>query len=151
MSGVIRLAPQARAGLVVGGAVLSGLALAVPGVRSWLPERACQLPGALLRSRPIQRAALAWGFDLGLATRTFMVTPATYAFLALASAQHTPLASVALCTLYGFVRALTISAFSLAEQHRGETTATIEVGWLQDMLRAPLFVSLGTAAVLWVA
>lgn len=92
---------------------LAVLAIAVPTVRPWLPERACQVSRVHM-CRPPTRAALTWGLQLGMGVLTFVVTPALYALLIIAATQPQAIHGFALASLYGFSRGMVIAAVALA-------------------------------------
>jgi len=61
-----RHAPAARAGTALAVSAVSGLALFVPGVLRWLPDRECQVRKYFMHAKGYTRAAFRWGIELGL-------------------------------------------------------------------------------------
>lgn len=109
--------PEARTGLVLAGTVCSVTAMLWRPIRRWLPERACQVSDAPLRSSSRERMALSWGFRLGLGVCTFLVTPAFYAFL-VASIVLPSIHGFITGVIYGLTRGGTITTLAIAQSHR---------------------------------
>ena len=112
VSVVLGFAPDVQLGLSVGVVVVAAVAALARRMPWWVPQRTCQVSGNRLVAQHITSASFGWGFDLGVGVRTFVVTPAFYAVLALGIAAPGPFFSLILGTTYGCVRALTIAGFS---------------------------------------
>lgn len=141
--------PSLRIGLLVGLGCVSIGATLFRRWRRWIPQRGRQVRSALLREKTPDRAAFGWGFQLGTGVRTLVVTPAFYAFVALAASQTRPVAAFFLCVFYGAARGATIFAFSeLTLRMEGPGRADWEPGHgLEKGLRVPLAAAFGLAAV----
>lgn len=133
------LAPFAavRTGSAVGGMSLMGLAILMPSLRAWIPERAHQVSSSGMLAKSISMSAFRWGFTLGLGVRTYVVTPAFYALLAASFVQSTVWAAVLLGSVYGIARGVAIAAFAWARTRRGSDDGDPGAG-LEKKLRIPL-------------
>ncbi len=141
---------NARSGLILAAAAVSVVGVLFPGLRRWLPERACQVASAEVLRWGRTRAAFNWGVKLGTGVSTFMVTPALYALLGVAAGQREALTAGVLCTAYGMARGTTIAGFALTEGRRDAKAAcgiTKEIGALEQALRAPLVMAVVLASV----
>lgn len=150
------LAPfsSARSGVVLGVVTLSAIAVGWPGLRRWLPERACQVASSQLLRFSRERAAIHWGVTLGVGVSTFVVTPAFYALVAVALAQERALMAGLLCTVYGAVRGATIACFALTEARReakADEGVCRRMGTIEHALRAPLMVAIVVATTVAIA
>jgi hypothetical protein len=143
---VVAQLDELRIAAVLGVGALAGVAVVWPPARRWLPERACQVPSALMHFPP-GRAAFRWGLDLGTGVSTFVVTPGMYALLAVAVGQARPMAVVGLCALYGACRGAAIAWFALVLARRRETTERSPGVGLERSLRMPLAIAILVAAV----
>ncbi len=108
-----RHAPAARAGTAIAASAVSGLALFVPGVLRWLPDRECQVRKYFMHAKGYTRAAFRWGIELGLAVCTFFVTPALLALLVLGAAQRSVAGALWVGAAYGTTRGLAILLFTV--------------------------------------
>lgn len=105
--------PAARYSLMIAGLALAIATSAWPSLNRLLPERAAQVSNQTIFRASRTQTAFRWGFELGLAVRTFVVTATVYVLLGLAIAQGDPLAPVLVLGTYGAVRGLTIVLFAL--------------------------------------
>jgi hypothetical protein len=106
--------PPAQEGFLLGLTLLSIAAIHSRRVWGLLPERTRQVSGTRLSTTPsVAAVAFPWGFELGVGIMTFLVTPAFYGLIAVASAERWPLGSVTVGVAYGASRGLTIAAMSL--------------------------------------
>lgn len=131
--------PAARSGVLIGLGTLSATAVALPGLRRWLPDRTCQVRPYHVYMVPLTRVAFRWGIELGVGVCTFIVTPAFFALLAVAVTQPLPQRAAMLLALYGAARGLTIAYFAMAQSDR-EIEVSPGLG-LERRLRVPMAIT----------
>lgn len=107
-----------RIGIAVVATLVSVSAVAWRPLRTWLPQRTCQVAGGRLLVSGLDAAAFRWGAQLGFGLRTFAVTPGLYGFLGITAAIFDPILVLATCTVYGAVRGSTIAILSLVVSRR---------------------------------
>lgn len=146
LSQALAMQTVARGAVVLGLAGLATAPVLFPALAVILPERACQVQESFLRSKGREQAAWAWGIELGVGFRTFIVTPGLYALFAVAIGQPHPLKAMLVCATYGAVRGMVIATFSIGlarpRIRKGETPLP-GLG-LASALRTPLLI-LGAA------
>jgi hypothetical protein len=91
-----------------------------------------------MRTGGLERAAFRWGVKLGLGVSTYVVTPALYAMLVVATIQSSPVRAISLCALYGVARGATIVRFALVQRDVAEGKRSVPGVGLERMLRLPL-------------
>jgi hypothetical protein len=138
----------ARVAAVITGSALACVALVAPSIRTWLPERPCQVSRKHML-RPQAQAAAIWGLQLGTGVTTFVVTPALYALIVAAAAQSDPMASWFLAALYGTCRGAVIAIFALryARAPRQREDRLLGIG-LEARLRPALMIAVASTAAL---
>jgi hypothetical protein len=138
-----------RIGLLLGIVPLCVLGMIWPAVRRWLPERACQVPGALMMVPRPSSAALKWGIQLGTGVRTFVVTPAFYVLLAVALSEREAWFPGLVCIAYGVARGATIAFFAFVTALRKRAGGRRLAGaHLEVALRIPLLLVIATTTYL---
>ena len=140
----------AKLGIVIAFSTLAGVAVIVPRVKDWLPERSCQVRRSMILAHGLRGAALRWGLELGVGVSTFMVTPGLLAVLAVAIAQSRSIATIIVCTAYGAARGATIVTFSMlpaARRNEGGRRGLPESG-LVRLFRIPLLIAIVFATIL---
>ncbi len=138
-----------RVGLVVGLGTVAALAVMCPSLCVWIPERSCQVPGSLTRTKSMRRTAFLWGLQLGIGVRSFVVTPAFYGMLAVAACQRHPQAVSLVCLTYGLVRGAAIAFVSVRKRRFQGPLAGPGPGiGLERALRVPMLFLLGASVLL---
>lgn len=112
---VLTIKPLAllRVGLLLGIGGITIAALYLPSVCRLLPERGCQVPRVTMKRHTTVSAAGRWGFQLGTGVRSFLVTPAVYALLALSLAARSPTSAFTPWLVYGVGRGSAIATVAL--------------------------------------
>jgi hypothetical protein len=140
--------PEARIGIslgLIGAGVVASLTRRVPW---WTPQRTCQVSPYRIVAQGPRRAAFAWGVELGVGIRTFVVTPAIYALVGVALLARSIVLCALLCCIYGAARAGTIAGMAFAVRRR------LQIGNSQEPLlgvASSLHVVLAFAAALTAA
>jgi hypothetical protein len=134
-----------RVGILLGITTLSVAALYSRTVRRYVPDRPRQLKESLLLTRTPSQVAALWGFDLGLGLRTLIVTPAIYAFVAVAALQPSWIATLGVCLLYGVTRGLAVATFMERSQRR---SIDLVGAGLNARMKTPLALAAILAALL---
>jgi hypothetical protein len=128
-----------RLGILWGIGAISVAAIFVRALRGWLPQRACQVAAGTLMVGGKNRAALAWGTELGAGVCSFVVTPGFYALLGFLLASGRPLFAGALCASYGACRGATIAWFSATNSDSAANRRALRAGvGLERLTRVPL-------------
>lgn len=132
-------APAIRLGILWGTGTVSVVAIFIRSVRGWLPQRACQVAAGKLLTTGTNRAALAWGAELGAGVCSFLVTPGFYAMLGFLVASGRPGVAAAVCGMYGACRGVTIAWFSASSTNAGSDRHGLAAGiGLEALSRVPL-------------
>jgi hypothetical protein len=139
-----------RAGILWGLVAVAVVALLVPQVRPWLPQRRCQVGGNRLRQSGASVGAAVWGFELGLGVRTYLVTPAFYGMAALQIGLGSPALALVASATYGLSRGAAIASAAIligSRKRRGVTSGDVGLG-LEPRSRPLLAAVVTGAAVL---
>jgi hypothetical protein len=134
-----------RPAIVLGVGGIAAVAVVRPALRRWLPEAACQVRSEHL-AEAMHRAAFRWGVELGTGVRTFVVTPALYAVLAISLAQGEPWLAAAVSGIYGCTRGAAIAWFATVHARREPSDGAGVPGvGLEPAMRLPLLVAIAAA------
>lgn len=146
---IVSTSAPMRFAVLIAGTTVAGASILWPGLRRWLPERACQVDkGRVTQGRSL--AAFGWGIELGVGVRTLIATPAFYALLGIAVAQRSPSQALFVCLAYGFARGSTIvwaAVLDAIRERRGQASRRPLNGALERSMRVPTLAAIVLAAV----